>query len=222
MHPQSRERQIRYAGPVTDTPVPDDTALLERLRAGDEATFRHLVVRMHRGLLRVAMAHVGSEAAAEEVVQETWLAVVGQLDRFEGRSSLRTWIGTILVNRARTRGVRDKRSVPFSSFDAKELEPVEPERFSRLGFWSVPPQRWDDAPEALMLRKEALAAIEKELGSLPEAQRTVVTLRDLEGWSSDEVCNVLGVSETNQRVLLHRGRQRLRAALERDHSGTRP
>jgi RNA polymerase sigma-70 factor, ECF subfamily len=205
---------------VTYVAILDDAALLERLRAGDEAAFRDLVTRMHRGLVRVALAFVGSAAAAEEVVQETWLAVVTQLDRFEGRSSLRTWIGTILTNRARTRGVRDKRSLPFSSFDAGELDPVEPERFSRLGFWSVPPTRWDDAPEALVLRKEARGAIEKELAGLPETQRTVVVLRDLEGWSSEEVCNVLGVSETNQRVLLHRGRQRLRAALERYHSGT--
>jgi RNA polymerase sigma-70 factor, ECF subfamily len=217
--PSPRGR-IRYAGRVAAARALDEAALLGRLRAGDEAAFRDLVVTMHRGLLRVAMACVGSQATAEEVVQETWLAVVAQLDQFEARSSLRTWIGTILVNRARTRGVRDKRTIPFSSFDAGELDPVEPERFDRRGFWSAPPSRWDDAPEALVLRKEARAAIEKELAVLPEAQRTVVVLRDLEGWTSDEVCNVLGVSETNQRVLLHRGRQRLRVALERYHSGT--
>jgi RNA polymerase sigma-70 factor, ECF subfamily len=197
-----------------------DEALLERLRGGDEAAFRELVVAMHRGLMRLAAACVGSEAAAEEVVQETWLAVVSQLDRFESRSSLRTWIGSILVNRARTRGVRDKRTVPFSALGSGELDSVEPERFSAGGFWNPPPARWDDAPEALVLRKEARGAIEAELSALPEAQRTVVTLRDLEGWTSDEVCNVLGITETNQRVLLHRGRQRLRAALERSFTGT--
>jgi RNA polymerase sigma-70 factor (ECF subfamily) len=174
---------------------------------------------MHRGLVRVAMAFVGSPAAAEEVVQDTWLAVVADLDRFEGRSSLRTWIGTILSNRAKTRGVRDKRSVPFSSLSSEDLESPEPDRFTSVGFWSPPPSHWDDAPENLTLRKEAREAIEREIERLPETQRTVVTLRDLEGWSSEEVCNVLEISETNQRVLLHRARQRLRAALERYHSG---
>ena len=205
---------------MPDSPGSDDAPLVRRLRGGDEAAFRDLVGRMHRGLLRVALAYVGSTSAAEEVVQETWLAVVAQIDRFEGRSSLRTWIGTILVNRAKTRGVRDKRSVPFSSLTAEEQDPAEPELFTPGGFWVSPPSRWSDGPESLVLRKEARQAIEHELGTLPEAQRTVVVLRDLEDWSSDEVCNVLAISETNQRVLLHRGRQRLRAALERYHSGT--
>jgi RNA polymerase sigma-70 factor (ECF subfamily) len=208
---------------VTDAPPPaeasTDALLVARLRAGDEAAFRALVQQMHRGLLRVAKAFVESPSAAEEVVQEAWLAVVAQIDGFEGRSSLRTWIGTIVGNRARTRGLRDKRSVPFSSLQKEDVAPVEPERFSAGGLWSVPPTRWDDAPESLVLRKEARQAIERELTALPEAQRTVVTLRDLEGWSSEEVCNVLSISETNQRVLLHRGRQRLRGALERFHSG---
>jgi RNA polymerase sigma-70 factor (ECF subfamily) len=205
---------------VTDAGGSDDAQLVSRLREGDEAAFRELVGRMHRGLLRVALAFVESPSAAEEVVQETWLVVVAQIDGFEGRSSLRTWIGTILCNRAKTRGVRDKRSVPFSSLTREDVDPVEPERFGSSGTWSAPPARWDDAPESLVLRKEAREAIEQELKALPDAQRTVVTLRDLEGWSSDEVCNVLEISETNQRVLLHRGRQRLRGALERYHSGT--
>jgi RNA polymerase sigma-70 factor (ECF subfamily) len=207
---------------VTLLGVPDldDAALVSRLRDGDEAAFRHLVQRMNRGLLRVAQAFVESPAAAEEVVQETWLAVVAQIDGFEGRSSLRTWIGSILCNRAKTRGVRDKRSVPFSSLTKEDVDPVEPERFTARGFWSPPPSRWDDAPENLVLRKESREAIERELATLPEAQRTVVVLRDLEGWSSEEVCNVLAIAETNQRVLLHRGRQRLRAALERTYSRT--
>ena len=205
---------------MTDAGGSDDALLVGRLRGGDEAAFRDLVQAMHRGLLRVAQAFVESPSAAEEVVQETWLAVVAQIDGFEGRSSLRTWIGTILCNRAKTRGVRDKRSVPFSALTPEDVEPVEPERFGKAGTWSTPPARWDDAPESLVLRKEAREVIERELKALPEAQRTVVTLRDLEGWSSEEVCNVLEISETNQRVLLHRGRQRLRGALERFHSGT--
>jgi RNA polymerase sigma-70 factor (ECF subfamily) len=205
---------------VPDAEASEDTLLVSRLRGGDEAAFRDLVGRMHRGLLRVALAFVESPSAAEEVVQETWLAVVAQIDGFEGRSSLRTWIGTILCNRAKTRGVRDKRSVPFSSLTKEDVDPVEPERFNPGGTWSLPPARWDDAPEALVLRKEARETIERELKTLPEAQRTVLVLRDLEGWSSEEVCNVLAITETNQRVLLHRGRQRLRSALERYHSGT--
>jgi RNA polymerase sigma-70 factor (ECF subfamily) len=204
---------------VADAPGSKDAELVGRLRAGDEAAFRDLVRQMHRALEKLALAFVGSPAAAEEVVQETWLAVVGQIDRFEGRSSVRTWIGAILVNHAKTRGIRDKRAVPFSALSAEDVEPVEPERFGARGFWSVPPRRWDEAPETLVLRKESREAIERELATLPATQRTVVVLRDLESWSAEEVCNVLEISETNQRVLLHRGRMRLRAALERYHSG---
>jgi len=204
---------------VPDAASTDDAELVSRLRAGDEEAFRGLVRRMRRALQKVALAFVGSPAAAEEVVQDTWVAVVSQIDRFEERSSLRTWIGSILVNQAKTRGARDKRSVPFSSLSPEEAGPVEPERFAASGFWCLPPKRWDDAPESLLLRKETREAIDRELERLPPTQRSVVVLRDLEGWSSEEVCNVLGVSETNQRVLLHRGRQRLRAALEHHRSG---
>jgi RNA polymerase sigma-70 factor (ECF subfamily) len=204
---------------VTVDPGQGDADLVRRLRAGDEAAFRDLVRRMHRPLMKLGTMWVGSPAVAEEVVQETWLAVVAQIDRFEERSSLRTWIGSILVNRAKTRGARDKRSVPFSSLSTEDAEVVEPERFGKGGFWRQPPAKWDDAPDALTLRKEAREAIEKELEAFPPAQRTVVVLRDLEEWSSVEVCNVLEISETNQRVLLHRGRMRLRAALERYHRG---
>lgn len=196
-----------------------DAALVARLREGDEEAFRALVRGSHRALSKVAFAFVGSAAVAEEVVQETWASVVAQLDRFEGRSSLRTWIGAILVNRARSRGVRERRTVPFSSLSPEETEPVEPERFGTRGYWSAPPRRgWDHGPESLVLRRETRELIDRALEALPAAQRTVVVLRDLEGWSSEEVCNVLEVSETNQRVLLHRGRMRLRAALERYHS----
>jgi RNA polymerase sigma-70 factor (ECF subfamily) len=210
---------------VSEIAKPDDAALCAQLRAGDESAFRGLVKELHSALTRVALAFVGSPAAAEEVVQDTWLAVIAGLDQFEGRSSLRTWIGRILVNRAKTRGVRDKRTVPFSSLSPEDEAPVEPERFKDAGFWRDPPHRWASAesadllPEQLVLRKEARAHIERELESLPTTQRTVVTLRDLEGWTSEEVCNVLELAETNQRVLLHRGRTRLRAALERYHSG---
>jgi RNA polymerase sigma-70 factor (ECF subfamily) len=169
-------------------------------------------------MTRLARAFVRTPAAAEEVVQEAWLAVVAQIDDFDGRSTVRTWIGAIVVNRAKTRGERDRRFVPFSALAAEEDAPVELERFDARGFWSAPPRRWDSSPEGLVLRKEARAQVEEAIELLPPAQRTVVILRDVEGWGSDEVCNVLGVSETNQRVLLHRGRMRLRAALERYHS----
>jgi len=195
----------------------DDAALVARLRAGDEEAFVGLVRQMHRALLRVAFPFVGSQAAAEEIVQDAWVAVIGGLDEFEGRGAIRTWVGRIVVNRAKTRGVRDRRSVPFSSLSADEDGPVEPERFAPTGLWASPPSRWETSPEELVLRREARAQIERELEALPPAQRTVVTLRDLEGWSAEEVCNVLDVSESNQRVLLHRGRARLRAALERYH-----
>jgi RNA polymerase sigma-70 factor (ECF subfamily) len=174
---------------------------------------------MHRALMRLALAYVGSAPSAEEIVQETWLAVVNQIDQFEGRSSVRTWIGSIAINRAKTRGIREKRSMPFSALGPDDTESVPAERFSARGFWRLPPTPWEKAPETLLLRKEAREAIEHELEALPAAQRTVVTLRDLEGWSSEEVCNVLEVTETHQRVLLHRGRMRLRSALERYHSG---
>jgi RNA polymerase sigma-70 factor (ECF subfamily) len=206
-------------GPVQPVASTDDAPLVARLRAGDEDAFRGLVRAMHRPLVRVALAFVASDAVAEEVVQETWVAVVESLDRFEGRSSLRTWIGSILVNRAKTRGTRDKRTVPFSSMQGEDEGPFEPERFNSVGFWCAPPAPWDDAPETLLLRKEARQAIERELALLPATQRAIVSLRDLEGWSSEEVCNVMEIRETNQRVLLHRGRMRLRAALEGYHSG---
>ena len=198
----------------------DEESLVRRLREGDEEAFRVLVRQTHAGMTRLARAFVRTPAAAEEVVQEAWLAVVAQVDEFDGRSSVRTWIGAIVVNRAKTRGERDRRFVPFSALAMEEDAPVEPERFGTSGFWSVPPRRWDSSPENLALRKEARGLIEQAIEALPPAQRTVVQLRDVEGWSSDEVCNVLGVSETNQRVLLHRGRLRLRAALERYHSET--
>jgi len=195
----------------------DDATLVVRLRAGDEAAFVGLVREMHRALTRIAFPFVGDQGAAEEVVQDAWIAVIGGLDEFEGRSTLRTWIGRIVANRAKTRGARDRRSVPFSSLAPEEDGPVEPERFAASGFWCSPPCRWESEPEDLVLRKEARIRIERELEALPAAQRAVVTLRDLEGWSSAEVCNVLELSESNQRVLLHRGRTRLRAALERYH-----
>ncbi len=192
----------------------DDGALVAKLRAGDEAAFTSLVESYHSVLLRLSLTYVGSRSAAEEIVQDTWVAVIDALPSFEGRSALRTWIARIAINRAKTRAVRDGRSVALTDGLEGDEPSVDPSRFRGPGIWAAPVEEWDQAPEQLLLRREAREHIEAGLQKLPEAQRRVVTLRDLEGWSSDEVCNALELSESNQRVLLHRGRSRLRAILE--------
>ncbi|MFZ5787127.1 MAG: RNA polymerase sigma factor [Acidobacteriota bacterium] len=193
----------------------DDTTIA-RLRAGDEGAFRELLARHHANLVRFARTFVSSPATAEEVAQETWLAVLQGLEGFEGRSSLKSWIYSILANRARTRAVRDGRLVLFSEMSGDEDEPaVDPARFDAAGHWHLPPRPWDDlTPERLAASTQIRERLTAALEALPEAQRAVVMLRDIEGCSSEEACNVLGVSETNQRVLLHRARSRLRRALE--------
>ena len=203
------------ASPADDD---QDLRLLERARSGDEEAFAALVRRHSPSLLRVAQMYVPSRAVAEDVVQETWLGVVRGLERFEGRSSFRTWLFRILVNRAKTRGVRERRTVPFAALAGAEAdgdEPaVDPSRFATEGFWGTPPRRWDEDPEAALDGAEALRVAREAIEKLPEMQRRVITLRDLEGFPSDEVRNVLGITETNQRVLLHRARARVRQALE--------
>jgi RNA polymerase sigma-70 factor, ECF subfamily len=210
---------------MTDAREPDERALVDALRQGDERAFAALVDAYSPALLRVARAHVPSRAVAEEVVQEAWLAVVRGLDRFEGRSSLKTWIFKIVTNIACSRGARERRIVPFSALAAAESanEPsVDPDRFfppnhSRAGHWSLAPRRWQTPEEQLLAgegRQVALAAI----ADLPPAQRTVIVLRDVEGWDAHDVCDALGISEGNQRVLLHRARSKVRAALERYHA----
>lgn len=195
-----------------------DLPLLERLRAGDEAAFMALVERYTPSLLRVARMYVPSPAVAEEVVQETWLGVLNGIGRFEGRSTLKTWIFRILVNRARTRGARERRSVPFAALAGEEAAadfvPVDPDRFGPDGGWTSPPRRWEESPEEALRSAEALAMVEAEVAKLPEMQRLVITMRDLDGLGSDEVRSALEISETNQRVLLHRARSKVRAALE--------
>lgn len=191
---------------------PADRELVERLTAGDQRAFSALVKKYHQQMLRVVSAFVPSRAVAEEVVQETWLAILKGLPTFEGRSSLKTWMFTILTNRAKTRGVREGRTVPFSSLGDGDDDPaVEPERFDDRGHWTRPPTA---SPEDLLERREALTALQAAVDDLPPNQRAVVTLRDVQGWSSEEVCNLLDISETNQRVLLHRGRSRVRRVLE--------
>jgi RNA polymerase sigma-70 factor (ECF subfamily) len=203
---------------------PDDMSLHEALRAGDESAFVSLVERYHGALVRLAMVYVGSKAVAEEVAQETWLGVLQGLNRFEGRSSLKTWIFRILMNTARTRGARERRTISFSElWDASEnpFEPaVDPERFLPAddpnwpGHWAAPPTSWAQTPEQIVLSGEARAYIDNAIAALSPAQQEVITLRDVEGWTSEEVCNVLGITETNQRVLLHRARSKVRQALE--------
>jgi RNA polymerase sigma-70 factor, ECF subfamily len=201
----------------------DDERLLAALRRGDEAAFAELVESYSSALLRVAHIHVRNRSVAEEVVQETWLGVLRGVDRFEGRSSLKTWIFRILTNIAMTRAVRERRSLPFSALveaEAADAVPaIEPERF--LGadhdrwphHWALGPTRWQ-TPEEHLLTGETRKRLLEAVRHLPPAQRTVITLRDIEGWPADEVCDALGVSEGNQRVLLHRARSKVRTALE--------
>jgi RNA polymerase sigma-70 factor (ECF subfamily) len=196
----------------------DDVRLLEALRAGDEAAFEELVSRHGASLLRVARQYTPSHAVAEEVVQETWLGVLRGLERFEGRSSLRTWLFTIVSNRARTRGVQEHRSVPFAALAGQEVATdeaaVDADRFTTDGAWASPPRRWEENPERSLQSGETVAVIERAIELLPDTQRLVITMRDVEGWPADEVRNALRISETNQRVLLHRARSKVRRALE--------
>ena len=190
----------------------EDTELLQRLRAGEEQAFVILVRRYHDSMLRLASSFVPSRAVAEEVVQDTWMGVLRGIGGFEGRSSFRTWLFRILVNRARTAGERERRSVAIG--DAGPA--VDQSRFDEAGAWAAPPEQWiDDIDDRLRAGKLA-DRIRSAIEELPARQREVVTLRDVEGLSSDEVCHVLEITDGNQRVLLHRGRSRVRQVLETD------
>ena len=191
----------------------DEGALLERLRAGDEDAFAQLVAQHDRALRRVARTFVQSAAVADEVAQETWLAVITGLDRFEGRSSLRTWIYSILVNQARSRGVRDARNVPFSDLESDDRPAVEPTAFAADGRWTSAPPRLEADPETRLLSAELREHLLEAVDKLPETQRAVITLRDLAGLPAEDVCDLLDVTDGNQRVLLHRARSRVRQAL---------
>ncbi|MEW6324750.1 MAG: sigma-70 family RNA polymerase sigma factor [Nitrospirota bacterium] len=195
--------------------MPDESPLIDALRRGDEAAFAALVERYHGALLRLAMSFVPSRAVAEEVVQETWLGVLEGLARFERRSSLKTWIYRILINRARTRGERERRYVTASPVESEDDAAIDPARFAPDGHWALPPDRWDEGtPEKLLLNSEARKQLDQAIEALPPQQRQVITLRDVEGLSAEEICNILEISETNQRVLLHRARAKVRRALE--------
>jgi RNA polymerase sigma-70 factor (ECF subfamily) len=220
---RSRQRTA-VASPIEDAEVVD------KLRAGDEEAFRVLVQTHHASMLRVARLYVRSPASAEEVVQETWLAALRGIDRFEGRASLKTWLFRILVNIARTRAVRDARSLTFSEVARSEASrnemAVDPSSFqgpdgAQPGHWGAnAPEPWQTSPDRGLLGEELLSHLREALAKLPESQRLVITLRDVEGWTSREVCNALEISETNQRVLLHRARSRARCALNEYFRGS--
>ena len=201
----------------------DEVALLNLLRQGDEMTFTQLVEQHHASLVRLARLFVHDDAVAEELAQETWLAVLQGLDHFEGRSSLKTWIFTILTNKAKTRSQRENRSFVFSDLDNSAATPtVNSDRFkdSFAERWAnhwradAEPASWESIPEEIILADETFNLIRQTIDQLPENQQAVITLRDIEEISSQEICNILGISETNQRVLLHRARARVRQTLE--------
>ena len=199
-----------------------ETQLLEALRQGDEAAFSSLIDRYHTRLLRVARSYVSSEAIAEEVVQETWLGVLEGIHQFEGRSSLKTWIFRILTNRAKTRGQREHRYVSFTDAapqgEDEDDRAMEPERFHtsgpRTGHWAVPPTTWDEqTPERLLSSKEGMTLLQQAIQALPANQRQIMIFRDIEGIDSEEICQSMNISATNQRVLLHRARTKVRSVL---------
>jgi RNA polymerase sigma-70 factor, ECF subfamily len=206
---------------VTSATFAEEADLVARLRAGDERAFEWLVERHHAMMLSVARTYVKTRASAEEVVQDAWIGVLKGLDRFEGRSSLKTWIMRILVKTALTRGVREARSVPFSSLGGAGEEPaVGPERFrgaseAFAGHWNRYPRDWRSLPEDVLVGHETLGIALEAIDRLPEAQRLVITLRDVHSWNAEEVCTALELSDGNQRVILHRARSRVRTVLER-------
>ena len=196
---------------MDDVIVDADAELLARLRAGDEEAFMTLVDKYGPLMLRIALTHVRSRAVAEEVVQEAWLGVLQGLNRFEGRSSLKTWILRIVANLARTRAVREQRSVPLSSLEGEDEHSVDPSRFLQTGAWETPPEAW---PEERVLAGETLEQVKRAIATLPPRQQEVIVLRDVEGWPPEDVSAALELSDGNQRVLLHRARSKVRNELE--------
>ena len=195
-----------------------DAEIVAALRRGNQAVFAELVDAYSPGLLRMAQMYVRDRAVAEEVVQETWIGVLRGIDRFEGRSSLKTWIFRILMNTAKTRGQRESRSIPFSAAAAADEPSVDPDRFlgadhQYAGGWMLGPSDWQ-TPEEELLQGETREEILRAIDELPAQQRAVITLRDVEGFPPEEVSELLGISDGNQRVLLHRARSKVRAAIE--------
>ena len=211
------------AGCGSEAQSTSEAQLLDRLRAGDESAFIELVDRHHSKLKSVARMYVSTGAAADEVLQETWLGVLKGIRRFEGRSSLKTWIFRILINCALRRRQRDGKLVPFSTLAKDEAEAtelaVEPDRFFEpgnpsQGHWAVPPTSWGDDPERRLLSRECMDQLQQAIRELPPAQKSVVTLRDVSGWTAEDVCDSMEISEANQRVLLHRARSKIRRTME--------
>lgn len=202
--------------------VKEDVALVVRLRQGDEMAFDELVTRHHSALIRMAMGYVADREVAEEVVQDTWMAVINGLDLFEGRSSLRTWIFGIMIHKAKDRGVREKRHMTFSSFESVDddgEETIDPSRFHQsgewAGHWAFSPQPWDDqTPEKLLASQQAVNAMNKAIEALPQTLKDVLILRDVECVEAKEACDILKITETNLYVRLHRARERVRQAVE--------
>lgn len=214
--------------PATST-TGKDWNLVCALRDGDEAAFAALLERYHAPLVRLAALYVPNLAVAEEVVQETWVGVLRGIDGFAGRASFKTWLCRILINQAKRRGAREGRSVPFSALVQAETEDdeaaVDPDRFlppghEDAGHWASQLRDWRETPEDVLLAQETRAHVQRAIADLPPGQRLVITMRDIEGWSAAEVCNALTLTETNQRVLLHRARSRVRRALECYLEGT--
>ena len=222
----AKREAVRDGGSLRD----DETHLIAALRAGEESAFVLLIDHYHAGMVRIAQTFVRDAAVAEEVVQEAWVGVLHGLARFEARSSLKHWISSILVNRAKTRAALERRTIPFSAlWDEPAAEPYEPsvapERFrpedaAWPGGWVSFPHGWDAAPDERFLSQEAQTEIRACIDALPDSQRQVVVLRDVHGMSAQETCNLLRISEVNQRVLLHRGRSRVRRAIELYLTGT--
>jgi RNA polymerase sigma-70 factor (ECF subfamily) len=198
----------------------DESALIAGLRDGDERAYAQLVDRYAPAMLRVARGYVPSHQIAEEVVQEAWIAVVKGISKFEGRSSLRTWLFTVIINIAKKRGVRERRDsdAQIAAFTGGTVDPARfrPDGDRWPGHWKADaePSAFADTPEGSVLGEELVAVARRELDKLPDSQRTVVTLRDIQGFDSKEVCELLDISTANQRVLLHRGRAAVRQALE--------
>lgn len=207
-----------------------EIALLARLRQGNEEAFDELVTRHHSALIRMAMGYVSDREVAEEVVQDTWAAVIEGLGRFEGRSSLRTWIFGIMIHKAKDRGVREKRHTTFSSFESVDDisdETIDPSRFHQsgewAGHWAFPPQPWDDqTPEKLLASQQAVDAMNRAIEVLPQAFKDVLILRDVEGIDAKKICEILKITATNLYVRLHRARERVRQAVETYLEGQRP
>ena len=216
---------------VDERSMVDETALVEALRQGDREAFATLVDANSAWMMRIALSHVSSRASAEDAVQEAWLRCLRGIDGFEGRSALKSWLFVIVTNCARRRAERESRSVPFSELARREAERTEPEPLDDRFFDDLHPRwpggwttfsHWEVLPEQRLLAGEVSARIESAAGRLPDGQRAVFLLRDVEGWSSEDVCNALGISGSNQRVLLHRARHAIRAALEDYLEGGEP